>query len=165
MIRARDYQCQIVNSEVSHLDAYKRVHFCIHLAVIYTSSDYIQCLQYIPCATMKKTVLKVNINCMKCKKELMKTVAKNEGIDQIAINCEKGTMIVVGIVDPVVLVNKLRKAGKVAAFISVGPYKKEDMETEKPKDHHNFPSCCKQCEVVAIGFPAYYPDLSPCSIL
>ncbi|KAG6769427.1 hypothetical protein POTOM_025062 [Populus tomentosa] len=113
----------------------------------------------------KKTVLKVNINCMKCKKELVKTVGKIEGIDQIAINSEKGTMIVVGIVDPVVLVNKLRKAGKVAEFISVGPYKKEDVETEKPKNHHNFPSCCKQCEVVAIGFPSYYQDLGPCSIL
>ncbi|KAL3585600.1 hypothetical protein D5086_012467 [Populus alba] len=114
---------------------------------------------------MKKTVLKVNINCMKCKKELMKTVAKNEGIDKIAINSEKGTMIVVGIVDPGVLVNKLRKAGKVANFISVGPYKKEDMETEKPKHHDNFPSCCKQCEVVAIGFTSYYQDFGRCSIL
>lgn len=88
------------------------------------------------------------------------------GIDQIAIDSEKRTMIVVGIADPGVLVNKLRKAGKMADFISVGPYKKEDKETEKPKHHDNFPSCCKQCEVVAIGFPAYYPDLSPnCSIL
>ena len=75
-------------------------------------------------------------------------------------------MIVVGIADPGVLVKKLRKAGKMADFISVGPYKKEDKETEKPKHHDNFPSCCKQCEVVAIGFPAYYQDLGPyCSIL
>ncbi|KAH8506224.1 hypothetical protein Peur_044532 [Populus x canadensis] len=115
---------------------------------------------------MKKTVLKVNINCMRCKKELMKTVGKIEGIDQIAINSEKGTLIVVGIVDPVVLANKLRKAGKVAEFISVGPYKKEDLETEKLKLPHNFPSCCKQCEVVAIGFPSYYQGHhDPCSIL
>ncbi|KAG6771505.1 hypothetical protein POTOM_022873 [Populus tomentosa] len=114
---------------------------------------------------LQKTVLEVNINCMKCKKQLMKTVAKNEGIDKIAINSEKGTMTVVGIVDPAVLVNKLRKAGKMADFISVGQYKKEDKETEKTKHHDNFPSCCKQCEVVVIGFPSYYPDLSPCSIL
>lgn len=88
------------------------------------------------------------------------------GIDQIAINSEKGTLIVVGIVDPVVLANKLRKAGKVAEFISVGPYKKEDFETEKLKLPHNFPRCCKQCEVVAIGFPSYYQGHhDPCSIL
>ncbi|KAJ6857778.1 hypothetical protein NC651_039262 [Populus alba x Populus x berolinensis] len=96
---------------------------------------------------MQKTVLKVNINCMKCQTEVLKTVAKLEGIDEIAVDIAKGTLTVIGVVDPVQVAKKLRKSGKMAEVVSVGPPKKEPDEEKVDDIKDSFPSCCKECEL------------------
>ncbi|KAJ6863719.1 hypothetical protein NC652_040312 [Populus alba x Populus x berolinensis] len=113
---------------------------------------------------MKKTVLKVNINCMKCQTEVLKTVAKLEGIDEIAVDIAKGTLTVIGVVDPVQVAKKLRKSGKMAEVVSVGPPKKEPDEEKVDDIKDSFPSCCQECELVAIGFLPHY-QAQICSIL
>nr|XP_027102508.1 heavy metal-associated isoprenylated plant protein 2-like [Coffea arabica] len=72
---------------------------------------------------MKKTEVKVNINCHKCKSEVLKAVTKLQGIDQVTADAAKGILTVVGEVDPVCVITRVRKTGKDAEIISVGPPK------------------------------------------
>lgn len=54
----------------------------------------------------------------------------------------KKNCCVVGDVDPVLVVKRIMKIGKVGGIVSIGPSKSED-----PK-----PSCCNDCQLVDIGF-------------
>ncbi|KAL3515829.1 hypothetical protein ACH5RR_022731 [Cinchona calisaya] len=112
---------------------------------------------------MKKTELKVSLNCQKCKTELMKAVSKLEGIDEIRVNAEKGMLTVVGEVDPVYLTNKVRKAGKHAEILSVGPPKKPDPSKEPDTDQKLLPPCCPNCQFAVVSNDPY--DSRICTIL
>ncbi|KAL2513789.1 heavy metal-associated isoprenylated plant protein 43-like [Forsythia ovata] len=99
-----------------------------------------------------KIELKVTIYCEKCKTEVLKPVAKLKGIDEVTLNAEKGTLTVVGTVDPVSIITAIRKTRKFVEITSVGPPKKPD--SPKPVDTPNpcppLPACCKQCQLVAL---------------
>ncbi|KAL3515828.1 hypothetical protein ACH5RR_022730 [Cinchona calisaya] len=114
---------------------------------------------------MKKTELKVSISCQKCKTELIKAVSKLEGIDEITVNAEKGILTVVGEVDPVHLTNKVRKTGKQAEIISVGPPKKPDPPNKPDTGQKPLPPCCPNCQFVVVS--SYYDpyDSRICTIL
>jgi hypothetical protein len=86
------------------------------------------------------------------------------GIDEIAVDIAKGTLTVIGVVDPVLVAKKLRKSGKMVEVVSVGPPKKEPDEEKVDYITVGFPSCCKECELVAFGFPPHY-QAQICSIL
>ena len=45
------------------------------------------------------------------------------GINQVTADAEKGTLTVIGVVDPVMVVQALSKAGKCAQIVTVGPPK------------------------------------------
>ncbi|XP_057497344.1 heavy metal-associated isoprenylated plant protein 43-like [Actinidia eriantha] len=107
---------------------------------------------------MKKTVLRVSINCQKCKKQVLKAVTKLEGINSVAVDGEKWTLTVIGVVDPVCVVKQIRKIGKTAEILTVGPPKPKSPEREKIKP---LPHCCKDCQLVAV-LPYEY---GICSIL
>ncbi|KAJ4788519.1 Heavy metal transport/detoxification superfamily protein [Rhynchospora pubera] len=101
---------------------------------------------------MKKIVVKVSIFCEKCKTLTLKTVAKLEGIQSLNLDSEKGTLTVVGSVDPVCIVSALKKKKRPAQIESVGPpeEKKEDKkEDEKKKECEEackkFMECCRSC--------------------
>lgn len=66
------------------------------------------------------------------------------------MNIEKGTLIVVGEVDPVCVANELKKAKKFRELISFGPNKKPE-EAEKSKSEP-LPPCCKQCQLVGVSY-------------
>ncbi|OAY71361.1 hypothetical protein ACMD2_26564 [Ananas comosus] len=76
---------------------------------------------------------------------------------------EKCTLTVVGDVDPVLIVNALRKSKKCAVIESVGPDKEPEKAPEKAK-----PECkpCGTCRQVAFGDIVWY-DAQPigCTIL
>ncbi|KAG8640690.1 hypothetical protein MANES_13G076069v8 [Manihot esculenta] len=113
----------------------------------------------------KKIVLRLNIiNCLKCKMEVLKAVAKLEGINEVSVDGNKGELTVIGNVDPVLLTKQLRKKKKGAVIISVGPPKKETPKKEAQKLCESLPSYCKQCQLVAVGFSPY-DDGQLCSIL
>ena len=73
------------------------------------------------------------------------------------MNAEKGVLTVIGDVDPVMIVKKVRKAGKCTEIISVGPPKppeqKKPQEPKKsPKHCAALPPSCKQCQLVAVEY-------------
>ncbi|XP_020108899.1 heavy metal-associated isoprenylated plant protein 39-like [Ananas comosus] len=124
----------------------------------------------------KKIVLKVSIVCDKCKTCIMKTVAKVCGIKSLDLDGEKGTLTVIGDVDVVLIVKALRKAGKAAEIVSVGPEKeekKEEKEEEKKKEEKKddkckeLPPCCPACRPVSFGTVVLYEEEQPfgCAIL
>ncbi|KAF3441469.1 hypothetical protein FNV43_RR15383 [Rhamnella rubrinervis] len=114
---------------------------------------------------MKKTVIKVNINCEICKSDVLKAVTKLSGIDEVSVDGEKGLLTVTGEVDPVKVVKNVRKIGKAAEVVSVGPPKKEDKK-KSPEKPSYLPPSCNDCQLVAVGsfFPYQY-DSRICIIL
>ncbi|KAK9944086.1 hypothetical protein M0R45_009670 [Rubus argutus] len=111
---------------------------------------------------MKNIMIKVNINCQICKTDVLKAIDKLIGIDAVVVDGQKGTLSVVGDVDPVLVVKPLRKAGKVAEIISVGPVK--PLEPKEPPAVFLLPPCCNQCQLVGVSYAPYF-DGGVCNIL
>ncbi|CAI9303254.1 unnamed protein product [Lactuca saligna] len=88
--------------------------------------------------------VKVSMHSQKCRKDVMKTVTKLSGVDEVSVDLQKEMLVVIGDVDPVCVASSLRKKRKVANIVSVGPYKKKDKEVNKP-----------------VGFPMMYCN-TPC---
>ena len=67
---------------------------------------------------------------MKTKAKLIKIFI---GLVEVTVDAEKGLLTLIGDVDPVIAVRKLRKIKKVVTIDSVGPYKKEEPKPKVPK--------------------------------
>ncbi|KAI4378022.1 hypothetical protein MLD38_015565 [Melastoma candidum] len=78
---------------------------------------------------MKKLVMSLDLEDDKAKQKAMKTVSSLPGIDLIAIDMKGKKMTVVGTVDPVRLVTRLRKYWQ-ADIITVGPAKEPEKKEE-----------------------------------
>ncbi|KAI3687353.1 hypothetical protein L1987_81048 [Smallanthus sonchifolius] len=92
----------------------------------------------------KKIEMKVNMHCEKCRKDVLKSVAKISGVNQVSVDLGKQTVVVVGDVDPVSLVNSVRKTGKNVEIVTLGPPKKPDPPKSEPDSIqivYNHPVC------------------------
>ncbi|KAF8394770.1 hypothetical protein HHK36_020985 [Tetracentron sinense] len=92
-------------------------------------------------------------NCVKSQHELPQMqdrCTKLQGIDAVAADVQKGTLTVVGDVDPVLITNQVRKIGKVVEIIS-GGRPKPDAPKPQP-DNKSLPTCCNESQLVAVSF-------------
>ncbi|XP_021765369.1 uncharacterized protein LOC110729892 [Chenopodium quinoa] len=134
----------------------------------------------------KKTVLKVDNNSKKSRKEILKAVAKVEGVEKLEMDVNKGTLTVVGEVEPVPLFKALKKIGQSPEIMNVGPPKPQrcgpycycsscrssgDQQQKEGWSYPAYPcsvpcnrSWCRHCELVAVEYPPYCNDSGMCSI-
>ncbi|XP_057969877.1 heavy metal-associated isoprenylated plant protein 2-like [Malania oleifera] len=115
---------------------------------------------------MKKTELKVNINCQKCQTAVLRSITKLPGVNEVAVDGEKRTVTVLGRVDPVKVASAVRKTGKMAEILTVGPPKPPDTKPNVPSEPpRSLPVTCNDCRGVVVEFVNQHDSPAFCSIL
>ncbi|KAF5182278.1 hypothetical protein FRX31_028135 [Thalictrum thalictroides] len=86
---------------------------------------------------VQKTVLKVNITCKKCQKQLLKAATGLPGVDKIEVDAAKGTLSVTGDADPYKIIGRIKKTKKFIEIVTIGPPPpppKSGGDQKKPED-------------------------------
>ncbi|GKE33575.1 heavy metal-associated isoprenylated plant protein 2-like protein, partial [Tanacetum coccineum] len=124
-----------------------------------------------------KTVLSVDLLCLKCRKKVMMLISSIQGISSIVLDPSKNTATVIGDADPVSIVRKVRKLKRSVHIISVGPAKEEkkdekdekkDGKKDEKKDEKKdvfFPSTPRTCHRCDVWYVIDQDYVSPCNIL
>ncbi|KAG6409305.1 hypothetical protein SASPL_127342 [Salvia splendens] len=112
----------------------------------------------------KKVVVKVAVQDEKGKQKAMKSVSSLPGIESLAMDMNEKKMTVIGNVDPVEIVNKLKKS--CPQILTVGPAKeaekKEGEKKEEKKDEKKDDTKKSESEQIA-ELLKLYKNYNPCA--
>ncbi|KAL9237346.1 hypothetical protein vseg_011906 [Gypsophila vaccaria] len=105
---------------------------------------------------MKKVVLKLDVYDEKSKRKAMRMVSSLSGLDSLSMDMKEKKLTLIGDIDPVIIVSKLRKVYETE-LISVGPVKEPEKKKDEPKKAEPKDQAQMKANIVypLYNYPAY----------
>ncbi|KAI3860032.1 hypothetical protein MKX03_029901 [Papaver bracteatum] len=104
---------------------------------------------------MQKIIVSLDLHDDRCKQKVMKSVSGISGVDLVSIDMKDKKLTVIGDVDAILIVKKLRRHCH-ARIDFVGPAKEPEKKKEEPKKNKN-PT---NHQIVDLAYRDYNPHLN-----